>query len=385
MAERIDPVQLWLGACVGAQVLLVFLCVIQANAYRERAQLLHGAASLMAVVAVQALVSTQPVLPAAVMLLVPALAGLQLLDLVSHAGGLRRMRRWLLGVSAGVLPGLAIAAVYSVWALAAGMSLWTAVVVLVLARVWRQSQPWIWWLLPAFIALVAASFMLAIEPGPYTEGDAVLLAGLLAVWSAGTYLATAWRGRIFGETRARLQARNTVDPLTGLATPMVLQERVLAARHLTRRYGHPSVLMLVNIDNLGALAAEFGPEAMESAVLTAASRVRDALLRDGDVAARLQHARIGVLVEGAAPGQAAATVAGRILVAGLKDPLPTMKAEFLRFRIVMAAVPTDDVPPKVLLQRLNARLDEEVRGASERRIVTVTQDELLADQRTPTA
>jgi GGDEF domain-containing protein len=204
------------------------------------------------------------------------------------------------------------------------------------------------------------------------------------VWSACTYLATGWRGRLFGETRARLHARNTVDPLTGLATPLVLAERVLAARHLTRRYGHPSVLMLVNIDNLAALGAEFGPEAAESAVLAAASRVREALLRDGDVAARLAHARIGVLVEGAAPGQAASTVAGRILVAGLKDPLPSARSEFLRFRIVMAAVPTGDMTPKVLLQRLNARLDQEVQGASERRIVTVTQDELLAEQRTPT-
>jgi GGDEF domain-containing protein len=153
---------------------------------------------------------------------------------------------------------------------------------------------------------------------------------------------------------------------------------VHAARHLTRRYGHPSVLMLVNIDNLAALAVEFGPEAAESAVLAAASRVREALLRDGDVAARLAHARIGVLAEGVAPGQAAATVAGRILVSGLKEPLAAVPAEFLRFRIVMAAVPVDDVSPKVLLQRLNARLDAEVQGNSERRIVTLTQEELLA-------
>jgi hypothetical protein len=113
-------------------------------------------------------------------------------------------------------------------------------------------------------------------------------------------------------------------------------------------------------------------------VLAAASRVRDALMRDGDVAARLAHARIGVLAEGVAPGQAAATVAGRILVAGLKEPLAAVPAEFLRFRIVMAAVPTEDVNPKLLLQRLNARLDLEVYGGSERRIVTLTQDELLA-------
>lgn len=378
MTGKIDPAQLWLGAFVGAQVLLVFFCVIKANAYRERALLLHGAATLMGVLAVQSLIGRMYSLPSAVLLLVPALAGLQLLDLMSHAGGLRQVRRALLGVSAGALPLLAIAAAYNSWALVAGVALWTAVVVLLMVRAWRQSQPWIWWLLPGLAALAIASVHLAIDEPPFTIDDALLLSAMLTVWSASTYLATGWRGRIFGETRARIVARNTVDPLTGLATPMVLAERVRSARHLVRRYGHPSVLMVINIDNLAALAVEFGPEAAEAAVLAAASRVRDSLLRDGDVAARLAHARIGVLAEGVAPGQASATVAGRILVAGLKEPLAAVPAEFLRFRIVLGPVPAEDVPPKVLLQRLNARLDAEVHGGSERRIVTLTAEEMLA-------
>jgi GGDEF domain-containing protein len=338
--------------------------------------LLHGAATLMSVVAVQVLIGNH--LPPAVLLLVPALAGLQLMDLVSHAGGVRKARRWLLAVSVLILPLMAGGAIYSVWALAAGITLWTAVVVLMLLRAWRQSQPWIWWLLPGVIALVIASFEVAVDHPPYSIEDAVLLSGLLTAWSACTYLATGWRGRILGETRARLNARKTVDPLTGLATPLVLAERILAARHLVRRYGHPSVLMVVHIENLNALAEEFGPETAESAVLAAASRVQEALMRDGDVAARLTHARFAVLVEGAAPGEASATVATRILVAGLKEPLAAARAEYLQFRIVLAGVPTDEVAPKLLLQTLNARMDQEARGGSDRRIVTLTQEEMTA-------
>ena len=101
-------------------------------------------------------------------------------------------------------------------------------------------------------------------------------------------------------------------------------------------------------------------------------------MRDGDVAARLTHARFAVLVEGAAPGEASATVATRILVAGLKDPLPAARAEYLQFRIVLAGVPTDEVAPKLLLQTLNARMDQEARGGSDRRIVTLTQEEMTA-------
>ncbi|RYY53440.1 MAG: hypothetical protein EOO24_64340, partial [Comamonadaceae bacterium] len=157
MNGPIDPQAIWLGAFVGAQVLVVVFCVIKANAYRERALLLHAAATLVAVLAVQALIGRQPLLqPAAVFLLVPALAGLQLLDLMSHAGALRRARRRLLATSAAVLPLLAVAAVFRMQALAIGLVLWAAVVALLLARAWRQSQPWVWWLLPGTVALLAA-------------------------------------------------------------------------------------------------------------------------------------------------------------------------------------------------------------------------------------
>lgn len=377
MDTRLDSGQLWLGACVGAQLLVVLVCVIKGNAYRDRSLLLHAAAALMGVLTVQALIGRGDVLqPHAVFLLVPALAGLQLLDLVAHAGGLRLARRWLLAASAGAMPLLASASLWHPGFAVAALVLWFGIVGLVLARAWPQSQPWVWWLLPALLALGVAGGRMTAHDGAPTFDDALLLAGLLVVWSTCTYVASGWRGRIHGETRARLHARNTVDPLTGLATPLVLAERVHAARHLTKRYGHPSVLMVVHIENLASLAQEFGPEAAESAVLVAANRVREALLRDGDVAARLTHARIGVLAEGAAPGQAAATVATRVLVAGLKEPLPATPAEYLRFRIVLAAIPLDEISPKQLLHRLNARLDQEVEGGSERRIVTLSPDDL---------
>jgi len=376
MNAAIDPEQLWLGACVGALLLVVFVCAIKASALRERPLLLHAAATLMAVLALQVMMEGQPAQPQAVFLLVPALAGLQLLDLLAHGGALRSGRRWLLGTTAFALPLLAAATLWSAWFGAAAMLLWAAVAGLVLARAWRQSQPWVWWLLPALLALLAAAVAALLPQEPPGQEDALRLAGLLVVWSSCVYLATDWRGRIHGETRARVNARSTTDPRTGLATPLALAERIRAARNLTRRYGHPSVLMVVHIENLGALAAEFGPEAAESAQLAAASRVHDALARDGDVAARLTQARIGVLAEGAAPGQAAATVATRILSAGLKEPLAAVPAEYLRFRIVLAAVPANGMSPRQLLHRLNARLDHEVQGGSERRIVTVTQDEL---------
>jgi GGDEF domain-containing protein len=113
----------------------------------------------------------------------------------------------------------------------------------------------------------------------------------------------------------------------------------------------------------------------ESALLVAANRIREAL-RDGDVAARLSHSRIGVLAEGMSLAEGSADMASRILVAGLKEPLPAAPTEFLHFRIVLAAVPVGDEPAKVLLQRMAARMDEQLLAPSERRIVALAAEEL---------
>ena len=374
-----DPTSLvTLGGFVGAQVLIVCLSAVIANAYAERALLLHAAAGVLAVLALQLLMGGRQELAHATLLLVLALSGLHLRELVNHAGALRRLRRWLVVVSAAVLPLLALLDAVTGWPLLApGVAAWATVIAVVMLRAWPQSQPWANWLVAGLLALGAACGLAAWQDLARAETQLLLVAGLLAAWSATTYLATVWRSRLFSETRVRLDARTTVDLATGLSTPMVLHERVHAARNLIRRYGHPSVLLLVHLENLGQLAAEFGPEAGEAALLAAASRVRQSM-GDGDVAARVSHARFAVLAEGVSVAEGAANIASRILVAGLKEAVPLAPTEFLKFRVVLAAVPEAEIPAKAILQRLSARMDEQMLELSERRIHTLTADELRA-------
>lgn len=363
-----------LGAFLGAQVLVVCLSVVNANVYRERAFLMLAGAGLIAVLVLQSLTDVQPFHPEALLLVVLALAGLELVDLVSHAGAIRHPRRWLVAASL-LLPALALGAVWSPWVLLPSLAIWLAVVLVMLLRAWPQSQPWIVWLLPGVGALIAAAVLVARRSALSPDNVALAVGALFALWSGCTFVATAWRSRIFGETRARIDARTTVDPLTGLSTPLVLAERIRAARSLMQRYGHPSVLLLVHIENLQRLAQEFGPEVGESAVLSAANRIRQAL-RDGDVAARLAHSRIAVLVEGMPVAEGAANVASRILVAGLKEPLAAAPAEFLHFRVVLAPVPVNEIPAKTLLARMAAAMDRELHERSQRRIVTLAGEEI---------
>jgi GGDEF domain-containing protein len=365
-----------LGACAGAQVLIVCFSVVIANSYRERALLLHAAATMVGVLAVQVLVGGHALLAEAGLLFVLASHGVQLRDLVNHAGASREPRRWLAAFSIVLLPLLAAAGYVSGWhLLLPGVAAWIAIVTVVMLRAWPQTLPWGWWLVTGQVALGAAGAWLGWSSLDNQPDSPLPLAALLTLWSAATFLATAWRNRIFGETQLRMDARNTVDPLTGLLTPLIFYDRVGAVRNLISRYGHPSVLLLVHIEKLESLAAEFGPEVAESALLVAANRIRQAL-REGDVAARLSHSRIGVLAEGLSVAEGSANIASRILVAGLKEPLPAAPTEFLHFRIALTAVPVNDVPPKTLLQRLADRLDEQLRAPTERRIVAVSADEL---------
>jgi diguanylate cyclase (GGDEF)-like protein len=365
-----------LGAFAGAQVLVICFSVIIANAYRERTLLFHAAAAVLAVIAVQMLSGGHPYLAEGAVLLVLAVDGMGLLDLVSHVGALRQPRRWLAAVSFGLLPALAVAAAVARWhLLLLGFTAWLLVVTVMMLRAWGQSQPWARWLVPGQLALGAAAGWLGWRSLDAEPDPALPLAGMLSAWGAAVFLASSWRSRIFSETRLRVDARNTVDPLTGLSTPLIFFDRVHAVRSLIKRYGHPSVLLLVHIEHLDKLRAEFGPEVAESAVLVAANRIREAL-RDGDVAARISHSRIAVLAEGISLAEGSANIASRILVAGLKEALPAAPTEFLHFRIVLTAVPVDETPAKTLLQRMAAKLDELLRAASERRIVALTAEDL---------
>ncbi|RYF42030.1 MAG: diguanylate cyclase [Comamonadaceae bacterium] len=366
-----------LGAFLGAQVLVVCLAVIIANAYRERALLFHAAATVMAILALQLHTGASADLSPVPLLLALGFAGLQLRDVVNHAGALRQPRRWLVAVSLGLLPLVALVSAMPgrPQLLLPALAAWVASASVVLLRAWPQSQPWAAWLVAGLVSLAFACGLAGWHAFDGQRAGTLSLAALLTVWSACVYLATVWRSRLFSETRVRVNARTTVDPLTGLATMLVFNERVRAARSLIKRYAHPSVLLLVHIENLDRLAQEFGPEVAESAVLVAANRIRDAI-GDGGVAARLSHARIAVLAEGASVAEGTSTVASRILVAGLKEPLPTAPTEFLQFRVVVAAVPIADVPGRAALQQMGVHMDAHLLQPAERRIHVLAADAL---------
>jgi len=369
-----------LGAFTGAQLLLLVLSVLVANAYRDRGLLVHAAATLLGIVVIHAQSGRLAPLVPAGLLGMMAFSAMHVQGLTTHVGSLRPFRRWMSAVSMA-LGALALLAtvVHEPRLLLLGAALLLALDAAVAARAWPHSQPWARWLVAGQGALLLAGFGMSV-PGP-GGGHPLLLAGMLAFWSMAIHVASLWRSRVIGERRWRQAAERHEDPLTGLPTALVLGQRIQSARSLMRRHGHPGSLLLVHVDELARIASELGARRAEAATLEAGLRLRSALGR-ADVAARVGPHRYAILAEGSSPDEAAAGLASRILVAGLKEPLHAVEGAFLHFRVVVAALPTDDASVPALLQAMGERLDADVARSRERRIHTLPPEDVLPQMTT---
>jgi diguanylate cyclase (GGDEF)-like protein/PAS domain S-box-containing protein len=104
------------------------------------------------------------------------------------------------------------------------------------------------------------------------------------------------------------------DALTGLASPGVFHDRVERAV----ASGHPTAVLLVDIDDLSALNDRLGLAAGDEALIATARRL-NALLRPGDLVARLGGDRFGLVLDDSSR-EAAVAVAERV-VAGASRAL----------------------------------------------------------------
>lgn len=362
-----------LGAFAGAQGLLALLSLLVAAAYDERVLLLHAGAlcASVAAIALQTFGLAEYV-PQALMLLM-AICSLQLRALTSHVGSLRQRSLWTTGAALLIVL-IALLDMAVPWLLLpAATAVWIAIATLVTLRAWPQSTPWIKWTVAAHLMLVVAVLRFGLNP-EQVGGD-VVLAGVLAFWAMAMYLASVWRSRVLGERQSGQAMAETLNPLTGLATPVVLHQRIESARALMRRYGHPSSLLLVHVEHLGIVTQKRGAETAEAAALEAGTRIRDAL-GSGDVGARLGFERFAVLSEGTPTDEAAARLASRILSAGLRAPLSVLPGDYLQLRIVLVDLPPEGVAMTELLAQLEERLDADVARARDKRIRVVAAGEL---------
>ena len=222
----------------------------------------------------------------------------------------------------------------SVWAALMGASL-----------VYRSVQaldtagPWKWWLMFGHTAglLVAVLFLADIVDARQAYWPVVLM---LLAQVPPIYLSLVWRSRVLNEARLRMGAADTLDPLTGLATPTVLVEQLMRirasnAQSKTGKTGPTSnVLYLIEVQNWGVLLAERGADFNEQLLLEAAMRLRRSV-GDNDLVARATGGRFAVVAQGLATRGDITALATKLVVSGLRVDSPMLQGVELKFRVMV--------------------------------------------------
>jgi two-component system, sensor histidine kinase LadS len=163
-----------------------------------------------------------------------------------------------------------------------------------------------------------------------------------------------FRSRERRVNRQRLEQLATRDPLTGLATHRVLLRRLEQLLKQARRDRGAGAVFHVHVANLAEIAAEFGREAGEAALMRAAECLaKDA--REGDLVARDAGNDL-VLVLGGRIDQATATAMGRDIIArGLKFSARLPPRVVVKLRVAGVCSPLPHTDAEGLLHSL-ARL-----------------------------
>ena len=140
------------------------------------------------------------------------------------------------------------------------------------------------------------------EEGHFTDADADVLEILSTSLAAPLVMAS----RLENEAERALR-----DPLTGLASKMILLDRLTHCAYEAGRYGRPFGLFFIDVDRFTAVNDQLGRE-WGDAVLRSVAASLEAALRAGDTIARIDSDHFVVLCENAERPVVEPLVRGRI-------------------------------------------------------------------------
>ena len=139
-----------------------------------------------------------------------------------------------------------------------------------------------------------------------------------------------------GETRAAALSRS--DPLTGLAHRAALLQRLETSLARARSQTQCCALLAARIANIDAILQEFGREAVDKALVVAASHLRR-VATDIDLAARVGDNEFALLVETPTQAQSAMLRAQQLVADGLRHTPGLPAALTLKFHVVVILLP----------------------------------------------
>jgi diguanylate cyclase (GGDEF)-like protein len=157
------------------------------------------------------------------------------------------------------------------------------------------------------------------------------------------------------DAQHRASALPHTDALTGLADRPSLVQRLDAAMARARSQKHPCALLLVRLANAEVIHHEHGRDALDRALVVAASHLRRGA-HDIDLAARVGEREFALLIEGPTTADVATARAQQLVASGLRtvQALPTDMN--LRLLVVIAMLPDQPLDAAATLQWVQGAL-----------------------------
>lgn len=151
------------------------------------------------------------------------------------------------------------------------------------------------------------------------------------------------------ESEVRAAALSHTDALTGLPHRTTLVSRLDTSIVRARNHKVCLALMGVRIANIQAIADEFGRDAVDKALVVAASHLRRCI-HDIEMAARVGDSEFAVLMEGPLDGPGAMSRAQQLVASGLRQIEALPAALTLKFHVSVALIPHEALDGDSTLQ-----------------------------------
>lgn len=224
-----------------------------------------------------------------------------------------------------------------------------------LLMVWSHGEePQIGLIAAGFVPLLATELVRAlagldlVAASPLTR-DWLLLGGVAGLPLLFYALSLRSSHRREAQLRAAALARD--DVLTGIAHDRTLLQRLEGAIGRARALKQRCALVTLKISNFEALAAEFGREAADRALVVSASLLRRAAT-DIDLEARVGDHHFALLLESPTTAEHAMNRAQELVARGLRPTTALPGGAAVKFHVAVALLPHEQLDAKASLHWL---------------------------------
>ena len=194
-------------------------------------------------------------------------------------------------------------------------------------------------------------------PGPQSL-PVVMLA--LALTICASYLLLALRSQEKRDHRRRIAQLHEIDPTTGLVNDTVFARRAQDLLERAQRFGHQSVVAVVDFSNFAELRGEFGRKYSLELLLRLAERLTS-MMRTMDTVARLGDSRFGLLVDGPVAPSRARGLCAKVIAHCIMPMAGLPQGMVVKPKVALALVPVHGAHVQTVLDQL----DEMLRAAAD--------------------